>query len=51
MVDGGGATGINYNTTKYGEYPACVATSSRLYCAWDEPNGSAVTQIQMNSGH
>ena len=51
LLDGGGANGINYNYHYYGEWPACVATSSRLYCAWDETTGSAVTQIQMDSGH
>ncbi len=46
-ADGGGANGINQDTTKSAERSSLTVYGTMLYNIWIEPNGSGVDQIRV----
>ena len=46
-VDGGGASGINKNSSYNAEVPEPTVFNSKLYAAWQESNSDNITQIRV----
>ena len=49
LVDGNGASGVNWNTSSNAERHTLIPSGGRLYCIWDEPNAN-VSQVRFAGG-
>ncbi len=47
FADGGGATGLNKDTSKSASYVSLIVFDSKLYAAWQEPDSLSKEQIRV----
>ena len=48
FIDGGGATGINFDTTRNAAVPGLTLFQSKLYASWEELNGNNALQVRIS---